>query len=101
MIIVYTTFPNKKSAEKLAEKILKSRLAACVNYWPINSQYWWKSKMEKTKEWAMIIKTIKKNYQKIEKLIKKNHPYEIPTIFSWSVEKVEKDYLKWLKREVR
>ena len=101
MNIIYTTFPNKKLAEKLADKILKARLAACINYWPINSQYWWKNKIEKAKEWVLIIKTVKKNYQKIEKIIKKNHPYQIPAIFSWSIEKVEKDYLKWFKKEVK
>ncbi len=101
MIIVYTTFPNKKSAEKLAKKILKERLASCLNYWPINSQYWWKKKIEKTREWAMIIKTVKKNYQKIEKIIKENHPYQIPAIFSWLINKVEKNYLKWLKQETK
>jgi periplasmic divalent cation tolerance protein len=101
MILIYTTFPNKKSAEKLAEKILKMRLAACLNYWPIDSQYLWKNKIEKAKEWAMIIKTEKKNYQKIEKIIKKDHPYKIPAIFSWPITKGEKNYLKWLKKEIR
>jgi len=101
MIIIYTTFPNKKSAKNLAEKILKIRLAACLNFLPIDSQYLWQGKIEKVKEWAMMIKTLKKNYQKIEKLIKKNHPYQIPAIFSWPIEKVEKKYLKWLKDEIK
>lgn len=116
MIIIYTTFPNKKSAEKLIRIILKNKLAVCINYWPINAQYLWSKsptskrvgaptasvgEIEKAKEWALIIKTVKKNYQAIEKLIKKNNPYETPAILSWSVKKVEKKYLKWLKSEIR
>lgn len=101
MILIYTILPDKKSAEEIAKIILKKRLAACFNYWQINSLYWWKGKIEKAKEWAMIIKTKKKNYQEIENLIKKNHPYEIPAIFSWLVNKIEKKYLKWLEKEIR
>lgn len=101
MILIYTTFPNKKSAERVIEIILRNRLAVCVNYWPINSQYWWRGKIEKAKEWALIIKTIRKNYQKIEKIIKEKNPYETPAIFSLPVEKVEKNYLNWLKKEIR
>ncbi|MFN3301952.1 MAG: divalent-cation tolerance protein CutA [Patescibacteria group bacterium] len=101
IIFIYTTFPNKKSAEKLIEKILKNRLAACLNYWPIFSQYLWNKKIEKSNEWALIIKTVKKNYQKIEKLIKKYHPYEIPAILSWPMTKGEKNYWKWLINEIK
>lgn len=116
MILVYTIFPNKKSAEMAIEKILKNRLAACINYWPIETQYLWTKtptskgvgaptigvgEIQKAKEWALIIKTIKKNYQKIEQLIKKNNPYETPAILSWPVAKVEKNYLKWLDQEIK
>lgn len=101
MIIIYTIFPNKKSAEKTIRIILKNRLAACINYWSIKSQYLWHGHVEKTKEWALIIKTTKKNYQKIEKIIKDNNLYKIPALLAWSATKVEKNYLKWLSKEMK
>jgi len=101
MILIYTTFPNKKTTEKLIKKILKLRLATCINYWPIESQYLWNKKIERAQELILIIKTINKNYQKIEKIIKDEHPYETPTILSWPVAKVEKKYLKWLQNEIK
>lgn len=101
MILIYSIFPTKKSTEKTIKMILKNRLAVCINYWPINSQYLWRGGLEKTKEWSLIIKTIKKNYLKIQKIIKRNNPYKTPAILSWPVTKVEKNYLKWLKKEMR
>jgi len=101
MIIIYTTFPNKKLAERIVKQILKCRLAACINIWSIKTQYLWHGRIEKAKEWALMIKTFKKNYQKIEKIIKDNHPYKIPAIFSWPITRGEKNYLKWLKKEIR
>ncbi|MCX7778758.1 MAG: divalent-cation tolerance protein CutA [Patescibacteria group bacterium] len=101
MILVYATFPNKKSVEQVIKKILRKKLAVCINYWSIDSKYLWMQKIEKAKEWAIMIKTLKKNYRKIEELIKKNHPYQIPAIFSWSLEKVERNYLKWLKKTIK
>lgn len=81
--------------------ILKNRLAACINYWPIESQYLWHGRIEKAKEWVLIIKTVKKNYQRIEKTIKQNNPYQVPAIFSWPIEKVEKQYWQWLRKEIK
>lgn len=101
MIIIYTTCKNKKEAEKITRILLKQKLVACVNYFPINSLYWWSSKLVKDKEVGMIIKTLEKNYQKIEKLIKKHHSYSIPCIISWKISKVEKKYFNWLKKETR
>lgn len=76
-------------------------MAVCINYWPIEAQYLWKGKIEEAREWALIIKTIEKNYQKIEKIIKATNPYEIPAILSWPVTKVEKNYLRWFKKEIK
>lgn len=101
MVVIYTTLPTKKSAERVVKIILKNRLAVCINYWPIESQYIWNKKIETAQEWILIIKTINKNYQKIEKMIKNNHPYETPAIFSWSINKVEKNYLRWLEKEIK
>lgn len=101
MILIYTIFPNKKTSEKAISIILKNRLAVCINYWPIEAKYLWQGKIAQAKEWALIIKTVQKNYQKIEKLIKENNSYETPAILSLRVNQVEKKYLKWLEKEIK
>ncbi len=96
MILVYITNPDKKIALKVSRYLLEKRLAACINIFKIQSLYWWKGKIENTGEYIVIAKTIDKNYSKIEKEIRKIHPYTVPCILKIKVDKVNKDYLEWL-----
>jgi periplasmic divalent cation tolerance protein len=98
-IFIYVTNPDKKTARKVALYLLKKRLVACVNFFPIESAYWWKSKIERTKEYVLIMKTLEKNFEKVKKEIKKIHPYTTPCIIKINVEANE-EYDKWLKEEV-
>lgn len=64
MIFVYSTFPNKKEAKEIGKGLVKNKLAACVNIFPIESIYHWQKKIVKDKEFAVIIKTRKENFKK-------------------------------------
>lgn len=104
MIFVYVTFPNKKEAAKIGFELVRRKLASCVNIFPIESIYWshtfphgnGQDKIVKDKEVAMIIKTIKQNFRKVENFILKHHSYTIPCIIEIPVGRVTKKYLKWL-----
>lgn len=96
MILVYITNPDKKTALKVGQYLLEKRLVACVNIFKIQSLYWWERKIENTDEYVVIAKTIDKNYLKIEKEVRKIHPYTVPCILKIKLDKVNKDYLKWL-----
>jgi len=76
---------------------VKKRLAACANYFPIESIYWWRKKLVLDKEYALILKTRKENFSKIKSLVKKLHSYQVPCFCSWRADQVEKNYLGWLK----
>jgi periplasmic divalent cation tolerance protein len=99
MILIYITNPNKNTAHKIGKYLVEKRLCACVNIFPIESYYWWQDKIEKTKEWVIIAKTLEKNYEKIKKEIKNIHPYSVPCIIKIKAE-VNKEYLDWLKGEI-
>jgi len=81
--------------------LVKKRLATCCNIFPIESIYWWQEKIVKDKEAALIVKTLKKNFGKIEREIKKLHSYTVPCILEILINKGNKEYLNWLEREVR
>lgn len=97
-IIVYTTTKNKKEAEKIAETLVKEKMVACVNVFKIDSIYSWQGKIEKNREYAMFLKTKKGLFEKIKKRIKKIHSYSLPCLISFSIEKGDKDYLKWVEK---
>lgn len=99
-IIVYTTVGKRKDAEMVAQKLLEKRYIACANIFPMEANYWWQGKIEKAKEFGLFLKTKKENYKIIERELKRIHPYELPCILSWRIERGEKNYLKWLKESI-
>lgn len=101
MILVFTTFNNKLDAVKVGKNLLKQKLIACYNLFPIESAYWWKGKIVDDKEFLMILKTNDSNFSKVEEFIKDHHPNETPEILSLQVKSVSNKYLKWLNTEVK
>ncbi|MFH0820093.1 MAG: divalent-cation tolerance protein CutA [bacterium] len=99
LILVYITNPSKAEAKKIAEYLLKKRLAACVNIFPIESMYRWQGKIVDEKEFVLIAKTKKENFNKVKKEVEKIHSYSIPCLIQIPAKANEK-YFKWLKREV-
>src|SRR3989344_3715243 len=49
-IIAYITHKNIEEARKIGEHLLKKKIVACVNYFPIDSAYWWKGKIKISKK---------------------------------------------------
>ena len=97
MTIVYTVFSNKREAQKIINTLIKDKLIACANFWPIESHYVWKGKKEEAREYACFIKTLKKNYKKVEKFILKNHSYDTPCILEIGIKKSYAGYDKYLE----
>jgi len=100
MIFVYIVCKNKAEAKRIALNLVKKRLAACCNIFPIDSIYRWQKRIINDREVVLIIKTLKKNFKKIEKETEKLHSYEIPCILEIPIKRVNRLYLNWLKQEL-
>ncbi len=79
-ILVLITNPSKKVAGKIAMHLLKKKLVACANIFPVDSIYLWKGRIEGAKEWMLTIKSLEKHFKVIKKEVKKLHPYDVPVI---------------------
>ena len=95
-VIIVSTFPNKQSITKIANQLVKQKLAACVNIINISSVYAWKGKIENQSEYLALFKTSKKNQSKLKKELQKLHPYDIPEIAEINVDSINQSYLKWI-----
>ena len=95
-VIIVSTYPNKKSVNKVANQIIKKKLAACVNISKISSIYTWKNKVENTSEYLAFFKTTQKNKKKLKETIKTSHPYDVPEIAEININSINKPYLKWM-----
>ncbi len=96
-IVVLVTCPQDGTADTLAETLVKSRLAACVNVIAgVKSIYRWKDGVEKDSEVLLIIKTMSEVWTALEAKIHEEHPYEVPEIVSFPIERGSEKYLGWL-----
>ena len=95
-VVIVSTFPSKQSVTRIANKLVKKKLAACVNITKISSVYTWKGKVENQNEYLAFFKTTKKNQSTLKKELKKLHPYDVPEIAEINVESINQPYMKWL-----
>ncbi len=95
VFIVYTTESNQENAKKLAEEILKKKLAACIKFIHINCSYVWDKDIKDDIEIQLIIKTNEKKLTALIDFINLSHSYEIPEVLFWEA-RSSIPYLKWL-----
>lgn len=102
IILVLTNLPDQTSALSLAERVINTRLAACVNILgPCKSIYHWQGKIESTEETPVLIKTTEDAYPALEKAIRELHPYELPEIVHVPITGGLAAYLQWVAAETR
>ena len=99
-IFIYITASTKKEAKKIATHLLKKRLIACANIFPINSLYWWENKIVDENEVVLIAKTKESNFKKVKSEVEKIHSYTIPCIIKFPVN-ANRKYLDWIKSEIK
>ena len=96
--VVLVTCGSLAEARKIAKAVVGERLAACVNVIsaPLESVYRWGKKVERAREFLMIIKTTKRRLAQLELEITRLHRYEVPEFLVIKIEGGSAAYLKWL-----
>jgi periplasmic divalent cation tolerance protein len=98
-LAVLVTCPED-AAERIASEVLKLRLAACVNIvGEVRSRYWWRGRLESANETLLLIKTRSELFEKLERAVRRIHPYETPEIIGLRIERGSSSYLNWLLKE--
>ena len=99
-LLVLTNLPDRATADRLADSLIERRLAACINILaPCRSVYRWKGAVQHDEEHPMLIKTTAERYSEVEAAIRAGHPYELPEIIAFPVERGLAAYLEWLAAE--
>ncbi len=98
-ISVYTTVSTRRQAERIAEAVVKKRLAACANFFAIGSRYWWNGHVNRAREWAIIFKTVERHYPQLEQELHHLHPYVLPAIVTFPIRRGLQSYLSWIAAE--
>jgi periplasmic divalent cation tolerance protein len=102
VIAVLTNLPDSESAFNLAREIVQLRLAACANVLaPVTSLYHWEGAQEQAIEHPVLIKTTRDRYEELEAAILARHPYDVPEIVAWPIERGAAAYLDWVRAETQ
>ncbi|MFX1571324.1 MAG: divalent-cation tolerance protein CutA [Promethearchaeota archaeon] len=92
------TVPNIDEGQKIARKLVESKLVACVNIIKnIYSIYRWKGEIEEDNEHLLLIKTTEEKSDLLIQKITKIHSYENPECIGLKIEKGSLKYLNWIK----
>ena len=98
-VVVTTTVDSEDAAKSLSAGIVDSRLAACVQYTPINSVYRWKGAVESAAEYLLLAKTRSDLADDLVAFIRSNHSYELPEIVVLPIAGGLPAYLDWIADE--
>jgi periplasmic divalent cation tolerance protein len=101
IVEVTTTVGSSEAALQLANSIVTSRLAACVQIdGPITSIYRWQGQVCEAQEWRCTMKTLASLTQQLVASIHSLHPYDVPEVLVITVEHCEPAYATWLAEQV-
>ncbi len=101
-IVIFVTASNSEEAQKIADKLIESKLAACANIIDnIKSVFWWEGKPDSANETLLIIKSKKSKLSKIIQLVKSLHSYKVPEIIALPIVAGDKNYLNWIDDSLR
>jgi periplasmic divalent cation tolerance protein len=97
-LIILTTFPDHDAALEVAGRLVREKLAACVNVLPrITSVYEWQGEVQIDNEHLMLAKTSISRFAELEAAIRDAHPYELPEIVGVPITQGLQGYLDWIE----
>jgi len=95
------TAPNGEEAARLADMLVVSHLAACVQILPtIESVYRWEGKIERQSEILLLAKTTRAKFDELEREVRALHSYDTPEIVALPIVAGSARYLEWLEQSV-
>lgn len=100
--ITFVTCRDAREGRRIAEALVRERLAACVNLVPgITSLYVWEGKLERSRECLLLIKSRGALSRRLERRVRALHSYQVPEVVSVRIASGSGDYLRWLRTSTR
>jgi periplasmic divalent cation tolerance protein len=97
VVLAFSTFPDVKTARRIARELVTENFAACANVIPkVESIYRWQGKIEHGDETLVLFKTTAARFAAFEEKLKSLHPYDVPEVISCKVEAGLPEYLRWV-----
>lgn len=102
IVLLYTTWPDAETAERVAAEAVADRLCACANLLgPMRAVYRWEGAVERAAETPVIFKTTAARAEALRDRILARHPYDTPAIVALpvAVDGSNPAFLDWICAE--
>ncbi len=101
-VVTLTAVSSEEEAARLGKTLVEERLAACVNVVPdVRSFYRWKNSLCDEREWILVIKGRRSQFDRLKERILELHSYELPEVLCLGVTGGHGPYLQWIEDMTR
>lgn len=97
--LITTTFATAAEANTVVRSALEARLAACVQQWPMQSDYLWQGAIEQAQEVFFQFKTRADLVEALQQHILAKHSYQTPQVLVYAIAGGHAPYLAWVDAE--
>ncbi len=100
-LLVLTTLGSAADARAFVTSLVQDRLVACGTLLPgAASVYRWEGAITEEPEVVVLLKTDTSKWDALSAAVAERHPYEVPELLAFPVERGMDLYLSWLTAEV-
>jgi periplasmic divalent cation tolerance protein len=97
LLVVVTSVGTEEQALVIAQRLVQSQLAACVNILPgVRSVFRWKGKIQHEGELLLLVKTLKENFERVRQIIRELNAYELPEILGFPASHADEAFVAWV-----
>ena len=100
-IIVMTLCNKEEIANKIVDTLLEKRLVAGSQISKVHSKYWWNNKLEECDEYKLEFRTKESLFDEVKDEINKIHDYDVAEISYYEILGANKEFLKWIDKNVK
>jgi periplasmic divalent cation tolerance protein len=99
-VVILSTAPDEAAAKRIADILVRERLAACVSRLPgVHSLFHWEGEVVSADEVLLIIKTRAARAPDLTRRLAEIHPSSVPEILAIPVAAGLPAYLDWIRSE--
>ncbi len=99
LIVVVTSVGTEEQALDVANALVRSRRAACVNIIPnVHSVYRWKGRVCDDGEMLLIVKTRASQFEAVRETIHRVNTYELPEVLGYKVDMASPGFASWIDK---
>jgi periplasmic divalent cation tolerance protein len=102
LIQVQTAVAVRVEGERIGQAVVDARLAACAQLvGPIKSRYRWQGEATVSREWLLLLKARRADWDALATEIRRLHSYEVPELITTPVLEMSPDYQAWVIEETQ